>query len=72
MKTQFFDEDDYLISTMSASNVKMMGGKMIPTRMEMVPEEEEGRMTIMTYQSMEFDRPLDDSFFTTQNMKRIR
>jgi hypothetical protein len=40
--------------------------------MEMVPEEEEGKKTIMTYKSMEFDKPIEDSFFTTQNMKRIR
>lgn len=72
MRTEFYDEDNYLISTMSASEVKMLGGKMIPSRMEMVPEEEEGKKTIMTYKSMEFDKPLEDSFFTTQNMKRIR
>ena len=72
MRTEFYDEDGYLISTMSASEVKMLGGKLIPARMEMVPEEEEGKKTIMTYKSMEFDKPIEDSFFTTQNMKRIR
>lgn len=72
MRTEFYDEDDFLISTMSASDVRMLGGKLLPTKMEMVPEEEEGKKTIMIYKSMEFDKPLDDSFFTTQNMKRVR
>ncbi|MBL4577817.1 MAG: outer membrane lipoprotein-sorting protein [Flavobacteriales bacterium] len=72
MRTEFYDEDDYLISTMSASEVRDLGGKLLPTKLEMVPEEEEGKKTIMTYKSMEFDKPIEDNFFTTQNMKRVR
>jgi len=72
MRTEFYDEDGYLISTMSASDVKKLGGKWLPTKMEMVPEEEEGKKTVMRYISMEFDKPIEDSFFTTQNMKRVK
>jgi len=72
MRSEFYDEDDILISTMNASEVKKLGGKLIPTKLVMEPQEEKGNKTILTYKSMEFDKPIADSFFTTQNMKRVR
>ena len=72
LRTEFYDEDDILVSTMNASEVKTLGGKLLPTKLVMEPQEEKGKKTIMTYHSMEFDKPLEDRFFTTQNMKRVR
>ena len=72
MKTKAFDEDEYLVHTMTASGIKMLDGRLMPTRMELVPEEEEGHKTIMEYISMDFDAKIPANFFTTMNMKRVR
>ncbi len=72
LRTEFYDEDGYLVNIMKGSNIKMLGGKLLPSKMEMIPVEEEGKKTVMEYHSLQFDMPLEDSFFTTQNMKRIR
>ncbi len=72
LKTEFYDEDGYLINTMIGKNIKNLGGKMLPSIMEVIPEEEEGNKTIMEYVSLEFDVDINDSFFSVQNMKRIR
>jgi len=72
MKTEFYDEDDFLVNTFSAQNIKMMGGKKIATKIEIVPAEKPGNKTILEYLALEFDKPLDDSFFSTQNMKRLK
>jgi outer membrane lipoprotein-sorting protein len=72
LRTEFYDEDGYLVNIMRGTNVKMLGGKLLPSRMEMIPVEEEGKMTIMEYHTIEFDTPIEDNFFTTQKMKRIR
>lgn len=72
LKTEFYDEDDYLTNTMLGKNVKKLGGRMIPTRMEVIPEEEDGSKTILEYLSAEFDVAIKDSFFSVQNMKRVR
>ena len=72
LRTEFYDEDGYLVNIMKGTNVKMLGGKLLPSKMEMIPVEEEGKMTVMEYHTIEFDKPIEDSFFTTQNMKRIR
>lgn len=72
LRSEFYDEDDFLINVMQAYDLKMMGGREIASRMEIVPQEEEGHKTIITYHSMEFDKAISDNFFTIQNMKRIR
>ncbi len=49
-----------------------MDGRMIPTRIELIPAEEEGQMTILEIREIQFNAPLKDSFFSQQNMKRVR
>ena len=72
LKADHYDEDGYLIKTMVGSKVKKMGGRIIPTYWEMIPHEEEGQKTILEYHSMEFNKKMNDNFFSIQNMKRIR
>ena len=49
-----------------------MGGRIIPTKMEMIPHDKEGHKTVMIYKSLLFDKPIEDSFFTVQNMTRVQ
>jgi len=72
MRVEFFDEENILISTMQSFNIKEMGGRIIPTKIEMVPEDKPGNKTVMIYSNISFDQPIDDSFFTTQNMKKVQ
>lgn len=72
MKTEFYDEDDYLVNTMLGKDVKELGGKLMPARLEVIPAEEEGHMTIIEQLVMKFDEPIKESFFSVQNMKRVR
>ncbi|HKK77118.1 MAG TPA: outer membrane lipoprotein-sorting protein [Saprospiraceae bacterium] len=72
LKTEFYDEDDYLVNTIYGKEIKTMDGKKIPSVMEVVPADEEGHKTILAYQSLEFDEPIPTSFFSIQNMKRVR
>lgn len=69
---KFYDEDDYLINTMVMSDIKEMGGRVIPAKMEMIPAENPDQKTVIEYQSIEFDIDVDKGFFSMQNMKRIR
>jgi outer membrane lipoprotein-sorting protein len=72
LKTEFYDEDDYLVNTMLGKNVREIGGKILPTRMEVIPEEDEGHMTVIEYVTMEFDIDIKDSYFSIQQMKRVQ
>ena len=71
MQTYFYDEDGSLVSTMNASDVKTMDGRLIPTRFEMIPADKPGQKTVMIYKSVQYDRPLEDGFFTAEKMKSL-
>ena len=72
LRSEYYDEDGYLINIMQGKEIKEMGGRILPTRMEMIPVEEPGNKTILSYKSIVFDKEIGDSFFTIQNMKRVR
>jgi outer membrane lipoprotein-sorting protein len=72
LKTEFYDEDDYLVNTMLGKNLKVMDGKLLPSVMEIIPAEEEGHKTVLEYLSLDFDIDVKESFFSVQNMKRVR
>lgn len=72
IRSELYDEDDYLIRTEIGSDIKIMDGRLIPTRLELIPAEEEGNRTIVVFESLEFNKPVDDSFFSQQNMKTVR
>jgi len=69
---KYYDEDDFLVNTMVLSNIKKMGDRTIPTHLEMIPADEPENKTVIDYLQMEFDVAIKESFFSLQNMKRIR
>lgn len=72
LKSELYDEDGYLVRIERGSNIKMMDGRLIPCRIELIPAEEEGQMTIIEMKEVQFNLPIKESFFSQQNMKRIR
>lgn len=72
LRIEYYDEDGYLINLMNFYDIKEMGGRTIPSRMEMIPADSPDKKTIMIYNSIEFDIDIDENYFTTQNMKRVR
>lgn len=69
---KYFDEDGFLINTMVMSDIRDIGGRTIPTILEMIPAENPEHKTVITYQDIAFDIPMKESFFSIQNMKRVR
>ena len=73
-KTEYYDEDGVLVSTENAYDIKKMGDREIPTLMEIVPMEKEkqGQKTVLQIIKMIYNAPIDDGFFTQQNMKQVK
>lgn len=69
---KYYDEDGYLVNTMILSDIKELGGRVIPTKMEMIPAENPDQKTLIVYNQMQFDISIDDGFFSIQSMKRVR
>mgnify|MGYP006288918939 FL=1 len=72
MKAEYYDEEEELVNTMLASEIEEMGDRRLPSKMNMIPADKEGHETRMHMVEMEFNIPIEESFFSQQNMKRIR
>ncbi len=72
MQTDYYDEDDYLVNKMVGSDVKVFEGKKLPSKLRIIPVDKDGQETVMTYNVLQFDLKIPDSYFTTNYMKRIR
>ena len=71
LHTRFYDEDGALINIMNAYDIKMMDSRLIPTRFEMIPADKKNQKTIMTYKSIQYNKPIDDGLFAPERMKTI-
>ncbi len=72
LKANYYDEDGVLVKTMTGNNVQKMGGRLIPAHWEMIPVDKPGQKTVMDYLKIKFNIKIDESFFSQQNMKRVR
>jgi outer membrane lipoprotein-sorting protein len=70
LKTEYYDEDGYLMKTEKASQIKMMSGREIPTYFELIPEDEPGNKTIVVMDKIVYDITVSETFFSQQNMKK--
>lgn len=67
-----YDDKNVLVSTLLFSKVKTMGGRLMPTEVEIIPAGKKGHKTILKYLDAKFNAPIDDNFFTVQNMKNLK
>ena len=72
VKADYYDEDGNLVKSFVGSNEKKMNGRNILTHWEMVPKDKPGNKTVMEYAEIQFNYKIDGSFFSEQNMKRVR
>lgn len=72
LRVENYDQRDELANTVSFDNIQTMDDRIIPTRMTLVPADKPNQKTILTYEKMDFSVAMEESFFTQQNMRRIR
>lgn len=71
LHAEFYDEEGKLVNIMHANTIKIMDGRLIPTHMEMTPADKKNQKTVLIYQSVRFNRDIEDNFFTTEKMKQL-
>jgi len=72
LKASYYDEDGKLVKTHLLSVIKLMHDRKIPTHFEIIPEDKPSQKTIVTILSAKFNIPLQESFFSQQNMKSLK
>lgn len=72
LKNEFYDEDDYLVNTMTSSDIKKVGSRYVATEMVVIPADNPENKTVLKIDKIDFNPAVKKSFFTVQQMKRLR
>ena len=72
MQVDYYDEDDFLVNQMIGSEVEIFSGKKLPSKLRIIPVDQQGQETIIKYEKWVFDLKISDNYFTKNYMKRIR
>lgn len=66
----YYDEDGGLARTLTFSRFHRFGDRLIPARMDVQPVDKPGESTVVTYEEIEFDVPLNDDIFSIRNLQK--
>ena len=66
----YYDEEGTLIRTMTFDENKQIGERTVPMRMTLQPEDKPTESTVIVYNNITFDVPIQDSFFSLQNLQQ--
>lgn len=71
-RQDFYDEKQRKVRTMRFDRVQALGGRVVPTRMTIMPlsPDKKGHMTVMQFNEMQYDAPVDDRTFSLTNLRR--
>lgn len=72
MRQEFYQEDGELVRVMTFSDPRSVGDRYVPHRWALVPLDKPGHETVIELKAIRFDADLDDSIFTTRNLKSGR
>ena len=67
---EFYDEGE-LVRSMRFEDVRTVAGRRIPMRMVLTPADEPDERTVMAYQVLELDVPVDDDLFSRRGLRRV-
>ncbi len=71
LKYYYYDEDMNIARTMSFSMFEMLGGKVRPKVMKVVPADKPDEYTELVYKELELNISLEDPFFSISSLKRM-
>jgi outer membrane lipoprotein-sorting protein len=72
LRIEFYDEDMYLVNTQECSEIKQFSDRKLPSKLVMTPVDEPGNKTIIEILESDYNIDIKESFFSQQNMKKVR
>lgn len=70
LKQEFFSERGERVRVLSFSEIRSVGGRVMPTRWEMKPDAKPGNSTTVVLKDAVFDRPVDEEVFSQRNLQK--
>ena len=72
VEERHFDRKGRLARTMHFNDVKVLGGRRLPTHIALVPADSKGQRTEMRYLDVQFDIALPDDTFSLSRLEQVR
>ncbi len=72
LKTEFYDETGELVNTMLGKNIKSMGGRTLPTLLEVIPAGKKNEKTMVEQLVLDYTVKMKENFFSIQNIKNLQ
>jgi len=72
IQARYYDRKDRLARTVHWDEVREFDDRLIPSRLRLIPEDEEGHMTEMVYLDIDFDVDVSDSTFSLSRLEQKR
>ena len=72
LRQVYYDEDGQPMRRMDFSQVRQLGGRRVPTLIELVPLHKEGHKTAFQYLQAAFDGEIEPELFTLRNLRMKR
>lgn len=69
LRILFYDEDLRLSRTMIYSEIRDLGGRQLPSHLEMLPADKPGESTSFVYEEIQFDPPIADDMFSIRALQ---
>ena len=69
VRAEYYDDAE-IVRTTLFRDVKDFGGRKMPAVMEVKPADKPDEFTIVTYESITFDAPVDDRVFTPRGLRK--
>lgn len=71
LKQSYFSERGELVRVLTFTDIKRIGGRLLPARWEMRPLAKPANSTVMTLESARYDQPIDPDIFTQRNLQKV-
>lgn len=72
LRSEFYNEYGEKVNVMEGSEIKTLGGRLLPTKLEMIPQDKKDQKTVLEYHDINFNPGISQRFFTVQQMKRLQ
>lgn len=69
---RYYDDRDSLVRTMTFTDYRQMGGRLVPATMVVHPAGKAGQQTTLRYSALEFDVGLTPAFFSLEQLRQAR
>ena len=69
-QVDYYDEEMVRVREIHFDEVRLVGDRILPMRLTVLPLEKPDERTVLIYRELVFDLPLDETYFSLRNLKK--